>query len=81
MTDQPNPVAAFSQTLARDWPDGLGVDGEDLIHIAVRTGLLVEETVRRPCGDQCRCLDAYDPHEWVQGVICYRINPRLKEAA
>lgn len=75
MTD---PVQDFATALLRDWPADLGVEGYDLIHIAVRAGLLVETTVRRPCGDQCRCACAYDPQEWPAGVACYRINPELR---
>lgn len=76
-----NPVQEFIATLLRDWPPEVGVEGYDLLHIAVRAELLVETTQRRPCGDQCRCTSAYDPQEWPAGVTCYRINPKLKEAA
>ncbi len=75
MTDQ---LHAFADALLRDWPSDLGVEGFDLIHIAVRAGLLVETTARRPCGDQCRCACAYEPGEWPRGVTCYRVNPDLR---
>jgi len=75
VTDQ---LQAFADALLRDWPGNLGVEGYDLIHIAVHAGLLVETTARRPCGDQCRCAGVYDPAEWPQGVTCYRVNPELR---
>ena len=73
-----NPVENFATTLLRDWPPEVGVEGYDLLHIALRAGLLVETTERRPCGEHCRCVTAYDPHEWPAGVTCYRINPALR---
>ena len=74
-------VESFARALA-DWPDGVGLDGADLIGIAVRHEVLIEVPVFRPCSqDGCACMAWAEPHEWVRGVPCYRPNPNLRRGS
>ena len=75
-------VDSFARALLADWPPGVGLDGADLMGMAVRHELLVEVKVVEPCRDEgCACMAWAEPHEWVRDVACYRPNPALREGS
>ena len=63
----------FAVELFEDWPPGKGLDGFDLLAIAVRHGLVVPTKQLNPClEDHCSCAEYYCANEWLEGVLCYR---------
>nr|MBP9805624.1 hypothetical protein [Accumulibacter sp.] len=65
-------LRAFAQAVMDCWPDGWGIEGDDLQHIATEHGMLVPEIRNSPCADACRCAEHVLPKEWTDGVVCYR---------
>ena len=73
-------LRAFAQEVMDCWPDGWGIDGDDLQCIATEHGMLRPEIRNEPCGDGCRCADLVLPAEWNDGVVCYRQTALLTGA-
>ena len=65
-------LRAFAKAVMDCWPDGWGIEGDDLQHIATEHGMLVPEIRNSPCADGCRCAEHVLPKEWTDGVVCYR---------
>ena len=65
-------LRAFAQAVMDCWPDGWGIEGDDLQHIATEHGMLVPEIRNSPCADGCRCAEHVLTKEWTDGVVCYR---------
>ena len=65
-------LRAFAQAVMDCWPDGWGIEGDDLQRIATEHGMLRPEIRHDPCGDSCRCADHVLQKEWIDGVVCYR---------
>ena len=66
-------LRAFAQAVMDCWPDGWGIEGDDLQRIATEHGMLRPEIRHDPCGDSCRCADhVLQKEEWIDGVVCYR---------
>ena len=65
-------LRAFAKAVMDCWPDGWGIEGDELQHIATEHGMLIPEIRTDPCGDACRCADRVLPKEWIDGVVCYR---------
>jgi len=74
-------LRGFAQDILKDWPDVGYIDGFDLQQLAHKHGLLVSETLFKPCGEQCSCAEMVDQVEWDEGVTCYRKTPLLKGGA
>lgn len=56
---------------ASSWPDGGGVEIDDLQDAAVECGLLTPETRTEPCDPHhCYCAEYYG--DMSKGVICFR---------
>ena len=73
--DQAEELAAlrsFALAVMDCWPDGWGIEGDELQHIATEHGMLIPEIRTDPCGDACRCAERVLPKEWIDGVVCYR---------
>jgi len=73
-------LRAFAQAVMDCWPDGWGIEGDELQHIAAEHGMLRPEIRHEPCGDGCRCADHVLPKEWTDGVVCYRKTALLTGA-
>ena len=73
-------LRAFAQAVMDCWPDGWGIEGDDLQHISAEHGMLRPEIRHEPCGDGCRCADHVLPNEWRDGVTCYRKTALLTGA-
>ena len=58
-----------------DWPEGNGLDAEEVRDAALQCELLVLETRTQPCGENCFCA-AYHG-DISAGIICYRKSPIL----
>jgi len=65
-------LRAFAKAVMDCWPDGWGIEGDELQHIATEHGMLIPEIKTDPCGDACRCAEHVLPKEWTDGVVCYR---------
>ena len=65
-------LRAFAKAVMDCWPDGWGIEGDELQHIATEHGMLIPEIRTDPCGDACRCAERVLPKEWTDGVVCYR---------
>lgn len=70
-------LRAFALAVMEVWPMG-DLDGGALQEIAEKHGMLKPETRHEPCGEVCSCNEYADPHEWEDGVVCYRKTPLLK---
>ena len=73
-------LRSFAQAVMDCWPDGWGIEGDDLQRIATEHGMLRPEIRNEPCGDGCRCADHVLPNEWRDGVVCYRKTALLTGA-
>lgn len=62
----------FAQEIMKHWPEGWGIEGDDLQAIAIKHGLLTPETLHEPCGESCSCAGLVDADDWIEGVTCYR---------
>lgn len=65
-------LRAFAKAVMDCWPDGWGIEGDALQHIATAHGMLIPEIRTDPCGDACRCAEHVLAKEWTDGVVCYR---------
>jgi hypothetical protein len=65
-------LRAFAKAVMDCWPDGWGIEGDELQHIATEHGMLVPEIRNSPCADGCRCAEHVLTKEWTDGVVCYR---------
>lgn len=61
-------LRAFAKAVMDCWPDGRGIEGDELQHIATEHGMLIPEIRTDPCGDACRCAERV----LRMGVVCYR---------
>jgi hypothetical protein len=55
-----------------DWPFGGDVELFTVQDLAVKHGILTEETRTEPCGEGCQCAEYYSADEMKEGVRCYR---------
>ena len=65
-------LRAFAKAVMDCWPDGWGIEGDELQRIATEHGMLIPEIMTNPCCDACRCAERVLPKEWIDGVVCYR---------
>ena len=60
-------LRAFARAVMDPWPEG-ELDGGDLQDIAEKYGLLKQETVTEPCGENCWCENYYGEFP----AVCYK---------
>jgi hypothetical protein len=66
----------FMDSVFGEFPEHGDVDGFTLQDIAQECGLLVEQRVEIPCGENCACAE-----NGVDGEgLCYRVQPVMKRA-
>jgi len=65
-------LRAFAQGIMEAWPEGSGLDGDELQDIATKHGILAPEILHEPCREFCYCAEYAAPDEWIDGVVCYR---------
>ena len=61
-------LRAFAKAVMDCWPDGWGIEGDELQHIATEHGMLVPEIRNSPCADGCRCAERVLPKEWIDDI-------------
>jgi hypothetical protein len=70
MSDAPD-LKGFAEAVMRSWPHG-DVDGGDLQDIAVKHGLLREESRTDFCGEFCGCRECFVDPNLDAPWTCYR---------
>lgn len=73
MSNQENMANFIRELFDEFYPDCGDIDGGTLQDMAEKHGIIIPETVYKPCEEECNCAQVCSDSDFAKGISCYRL--------